>query len=83
MPHETTSSMDNADDNESIVEQMKKELFQLAESIHEVSNRDSVIVIGIMDKDSATVTTWANCADRPVIEHLIQEFSGNGRGAHL
>jgi hypothetical protein len=28
-----------------------------------------------MDKDSATVTKWANCSDLPVIEHLIQELS--------
>lgn len=72
--------MEMNEDGATIVDQMKKELFHLAESIHDVSNRDSVIVIGIMDKDSATVTTWANCSDRPVIEHLIQEFNGNGRG---
>lgn len=29
-----------------------------------------------MDKDSATVTKWANCTDVPVIEHLLQELSG-------
>jgi len=71
--------MEVNEDAASIADQMKKELFHLAESIHDVSNRDSVIVIGIMDKESATVTTWANCSDRPVIEHLIQEFNGNGR----
>ena len=60
-----------------MLEQMKKELFSLAESIHEESNQDSVIVIGIMDKESATVTKWANCGDAPIIEHLINEFSGN------
>ena len=55
---------------------MKKELFNLAETIHEVSSQDSVIMINIMDKASATVTQWANCGDRPVIDHLINELAG-------
>ena len=46
--------MEVNEDAASIADQMKKELFHLAESIHDVSNRDSVIVIGIMDKESAT-----------------------------
>ena len=53
---------------------MKKDLFALAESIYDESNQDSVIVIGIMDKDAARVTKWVNCDDLPVIEHLINEI---------
>lgn len=75
--------MEASEGGGTMLDQMKKELFSLAESIYDVSKRDSVIVIGIMDKESATVTTWANCSDRPIIEHLIQEISGNGRAQHL
>lgn len=53
--------MEANEDPINMVDQMKKELFILGESLYDVSNRDSVIIIGIMDKASATVTTWANC----------------------
>ena len=33
-----------------------------------------------MDKDQGIVTKWANCADMPVIEHVIHELNENSRG---
>lgn len=47
----------------------------MAESIYDETNEDCVIVIGLMDKDAASVTKWVNCADLPVIEHLVHELS--------
>lgn len=73
----SSSETERNEDQGTIVDQMKKELFFLAESIHEASNEDSVIIMGIMDKESATVTKWANCSDLPIIEHLINELGGN------
>lgn len=58
---------------------MRKELFNLAESIYDESNQDTVIVIGVMDKEQGIVTKWANCADMPVIEHVIHEFNDASR----
>lgn len=82
--HESSTETDpneNEGEPSTIVDQMKKELFSLAEVIHEESRQDSVIVIGIMDKASATVTKWANCGDVPIIDHVIQELSGRvGQG---
>lgn len=73
---DSETSTEEFEEDASVVDQMKRELFNLAESIHEESKQDSVIVIGIMDKESATVTKWANCGDVPIIDHLINEFAG-------